>query len=53
VLELLGDWPSTDFREALASLRAVARVELVEAPASGRRVSDAADVTRLEALSRG
>lgn len=52
VLPLLADWPSTDFRDALASLRAVARVELVEAPASALRVSDPADLSRLEALSR-
>jgi 2-C-methyl-D-erythritol 4-phosphate cytidylyltransferase len=53
VLGLLDDWPPTDFREALTALRGVSPVELVDAPASARRVSTSADLTRLEALSRG
>jgi 2-C-methyl-D-erythritol 4-phosphate cytidylyltransferase len=45
-------WPDTDLGAALARLRAVAPVDLVDAPATARRVSSAADLARLEALTR-
>jgi 2-C-methyl-D-erythritol 4-phosphate cytidylyltransferase len=51
VVARLDDWPPTDFRVALTRLRSIARVELLEAPATARRVSTPADVARLEALT--
>jgi 2-C-methyl-D-erythritol 4-phosphate cytidylyltransferase len=53
VVARLDDWPATDHRVALADLRAVARIELLEAPDAARRVSAPADVALLEALTRG
>jgi 2-C-methyl-D-erythritol 4-phosphate cytidylyltransferase len=44
-------WPSADFLEAWAHLRADHEVELVNAPASAMRVHDLVDVARLEALT--
>jgi 2-C-methyl-D-erythritol 4-phosphate cytidylyltransferase len=52
VVARLDDWPATDLRVALAHLRSLARVELVEAPDSARRVSGPADLLLLEALTR-
>ena len=52
VVARLDDWPATDLRAALDHLRAVARVELVDAPQAARRVSGPADLARLEALTR-
>lgn len=52
VVGALADWPDADFPTALAGLRADHRVELVAAPASAARVHDAADLARLEALTR-
>ena len=47
----LADWPSPDFRAALNLLRERAEVDLLEAPASARRVRLLADLSRLEALT--
>lgn len=52
VVGTLADWPDADFPTALAHLRADHRVELVAAPLSAARVHDAADLARLEALTR-
>jgi 2-C-methyl-D-erythritol 4-phosphate cytidylyltransferase len=51
VVARLDDWPASDLREALARLRTVAEVALVEAPDSARRVSGPDDVARLESLT--
>jgi 2-C-methyl-D-erythritol 4-phosphate cytidylyltransferase len=48
----LDDWPPVDFREALEALRRVGPVDLVEAPASARRVTDVHDLPLLEAVTR-
>jgi len=48
----LDDWPSTDFRVALADLRRERDVALVTAPAGARRVRTAEDLALLEALTR-
>lgn len=53
VVAAMDDWPDTDLGAALARLRSLAAVELLEAPATARRVSSAADLARLEALTRG
>jgi 2-C-methyl-D-erythritol 4-phosphate cytidylyltransferase len=47
----LADWPSPDFRAALNLLRERAEVDLLDAPASARRVRLLADLSRLEALT--
>jgi len=52
VLSRLDDWPATDLRVALAALRTVSPVELVEAPDAARRVSGPADIAVLETLTR-
>lgn len=52
VVARLDDWPATDLGVALDQLRAVARVELVDAPDAARRVSGPADLALLEALTR-
>jgi 2-C-methyl-D-erythritol 4-phosphate cytidylyltransferase len=52
VLASLDDWPADDFAGALSALRAEHDVSLVEAPSSAMRVHDAADLARLEALTR-
>ncbi len=46
------DWPSTDFRAALAGLRRRHDVALVTAPAAARRVRTPEDLAVLEALTR-
>jgi 2-C-methyl-D-erythritol 4-phosphate cytidylyltransferase len=51
VVGTLDDWPSDDFAVALADLRDRHRVELVDAPASARRIRDLTDLARLEALT--
>lgn len=48
----LDDWPSIDFRVALADLRRERDVALVTAPAGARRVRTAEDLALLEALTR-
>ena len=48
----LDDWPSTDFRAALADLRRRHDVALVPAPAAARRVRTPEDLVVLEALTR-
>jgi 2-C-methyl-D-erythritol 4-phosphate cytidylyltransferase len=48
----LADWPSADFRLALARLRELHRVELLHAPSAAARVHHAADLARLAALIR-
>jgi 2-C-methyl-D-erythritol 4-phosphate cytidylyltransferase len=45
------DWPPVDFGQAVAGLRALARVVLVDAPVSARRVQTSDDVRALEALT--
>lgn len=52
VVAAVDAWPSTDFRSALAALRRVADVELLEAPAEAARVTGRQDLARLEALTR-
>ncbi len=52
VVAAVDAWPSTDFRSALAALRRVAEVELLEAPAQAARVTGRQDLARLEALTR-
>jgi 2-C-methyl-D-erythritol 4-phosphate cytidylyltransferase len=52
VVASLADWPDADFPTALSHLRADHRVELLAAPASAARVHDAADLARVEALTR-
>ena len=47
----LPDWPSPDFPAVLDLLRERAAVDLLEAPASARRVRSPADLSRLEALT--
>jgi 2-C-methyl-D-erythritol 4-phosphate cytidylyltransferase len=51
VLGALAGWPSADLPAALADLRQVAPVVLVEAPAAARRVTSEEDVRALEALT--
>jgi 2-C-methyl-D-erythritol 4-phosphate cytidylyltransferase len=51
VLTALAGWPSTDLPTALADLRRIAPVMLVEAPLAARRVTSEDDVRRLEALT--
>lgn len=51
VVEALDDWPSSDFREALAELRLHHRVEWAEAPTEARRVHGPGDLVALEALT--
>jgi 2-C-methyl-D-erythritol 4-phosphate cytidylyltransferase len=51
VVARLDDWPATDLGVALADLRFLARVELVDAPDAARRVSGPADIAVLEALT--
>jgi 2-C-methyl-D-erythritol 4-phosphate cytidylyltransferase len=53
VLPALGGWPSTDLPTAVAELRQVAPVVLVEAPRVARRVTSEDDVRALEALTAG
>jgi 2-C-methyl-D-erythritol 4-phosphate cytidylyltransferase len=53
VLAALADWPSTDLATAVAELREVAPVVLVEAPLAARRVTTEDDVRALEALTVG
>jgi 2-C-methyl-D-erythritol 4-phosphate cytidylyltransferase len=53
VVAATDDWPDNDLGAALARVRAIAAVELVDAPAAARRVTSAADLARLEALTRG
>lgn len=52
VVAALGGLPSTDFVALVAALRRRYPVELVEAPASARRVGSEEDVRVLEALTR-
>jgi 2-C-methyl-D-erythritol 4-phosphate cytidylyltransferase len=52
VLVALDDWPSSDLREALASLASQHRVVGLDAPPSARRVRDADDVLALAAITR-
>ena len=52
VVAELDDWPSTDFRAALADLRRRHDVALVMAPAAARRVRSSEDLAALEALTR-
>ena len=47
----LEDWPDDDLVRAVAELRARGPVLFVEAPSSAARVTSAADVARLEALT--
>jgi 2-C-methyl-D-erythritol 4-phosphate cytidylyltransferase len=51
VVATLDDWPDEDLLRAVTDLRALGPVLFVEAPASAARVSSAADVVRLEALT--
>jgi 2-C-methyl-D-erythritol 4-phosphate cytidylyltransferase len=51
VVARLDDWPDEDLVRAVADLRSRTSVQLVEAPASAARVTSAADVARLEALT--
>jgi len=51
VVAALGALPSTDFVALVAELRRRYPVELVEAPASARRVASADDLRVLEALT--
>jgi 2-C-methyl-D-erythritol 4-phosphate cytidylyltransferase len=53
VLAALAGWPSTDLPTAVAELRQVAPVALVEAPVAARRVTSEEDVRALEALTLG
>jgi 2-C-methyl-D-erythritol 4-phosphate cytidylyltransferase len=52
VVAALEDWPSSDLREALASVASKHRVVWVDAPPSARRVRDADDVLALAAITR-
>jgi len=52
VVARLDDWPATDLRLALADLREVSTVVLVEAPDVARRVSGPDDIAVLETLTR-
>ncbi len=52
VVAAVDAWPSTDFRSALAALRRIAEVELLEAPPEAARVTGPQDLARLEALTR-
>jgi 2-C-methyl-D-erythritol 4-phosphate cytidylyltransferase len=51
VLAALAGWPSSDLATALADLRQVAPVVLVEAPLAARRVTSEDDVRALEGLT--
>jgi 2-C-methyl-D-erythritol 4-phosphate cytidylyltransferase len=51
VLAGLPDWPSSDLSTAVADLRLVASVVLVEAPLAARRVGSEDDVRALEAIT--
>ena len=53
VVAALGALPSLDFATLVAALRERFPVELVEAPAAGRRVASEEDVRLLEALTAG
>jgi 2-C-methyl-D-erythritol 4-phosphate cytidylyltransferase len=52
VVRSLSGWPSAHLPTAVADLREVGRVVLVDAPSAARRVSSADDVRMLEALTR-
>lgn len=52
VVARLDDWPSSDLREAVASVASQHRVVWLEAPPSARRVRDADDVLALAAITR-
>jgi 2-C-methyl-D-erythritol 4-phosphate cytidylyltransferase len=47
----LDDWPPADFQEALALLRRLGPVDLVEGPPAVRRVREPRDLALLEALT--
>ena len=51
VVARLDDWPDEDLLRAVADLRSRTSVLFVDAPASATRVTSAADVARLEALT--